>query len=123
MRQNGALKVPLTAAGTTAAGGVLKVENTFGADVIVTRFLVDVETGASGAVTIDAGVHATGAATSDTLIDGQSVQAAGVFDNVGNGGTNGKAAVLWKKGEFIVASASADAAGLVGHAYVDFIYR
>lgn len=122
-KQTGALKAPLVAAPTNAAGGVLKLENTFGADVIITRFIVDVQAGSAGVATIDAGVHSTGASNSDNLIDGQSAQGAGVFDNIENGGTNGKAVVLWPKGHFIVVTASADATGLEGHAYVDFIYR
>ena len=122
-QQTGALRVPLTAATTTAAGGALKLVNPFGTDVIITRFVLDVETQSAGAATLDVGVHATGAAIADNLIDGQSVAAAGVYDNVGAPGTNGKAAVVWAKGAYVVATASATLAGLKGHAHIEVIYR
>lgn len=122
-QQTGALRVPLTAVTTTAAGGALKLANPFDADVIITRFVLDVETQSTGAATLDVGVHATGAASADNLIDGQSVAAAGVFDNVGAGGTNGKAVVVWGKTAFVVATASATLAGLKGHAHIEVIYR
>ncbi len=123
LQQTGAYKLALTAATTAAVGGVLKARNDFGADVIITRFVLDVATASAGAATLDIGVDDGGDVSSDSLIDGQSVAAAGVFDNVKNGGVNGKAAVLWPKGEYIVATASATTAGLVGNAHIEFIYR
>lgn len=122
-RQTGALRVPLTAATTNAAGGVLNLENPFGADVIITRFILDVAVASAGAATVDAGVHATGGASADNLIDGQSVASAGVFDNVGAGGSNGKAAVVWGKDAHVVVTASATTAGMAGNAHVEVIYR
>lgn len=123
-KQTGSYKLALTAATSNAAGGVLKVRNDFGADVIITRLVLDVTTKSTGVATLDAGVHATGAASADNVIDGLDVNtAAGVFDNVKNGGTNGKAAVAWPAGQYIVITASATVAGLVGNAHVEFIYR
>lgn len=121
--QTGSYKVPLTAATTTAVGGVAKILNPEGVDVIITRFVLDIETASAGAATVDIGVDDGGDTSSDTLIDGQSVAAKGVFDNVSHGGTNGKAALLWPAGEYIVATASATTAGMVGHAHIQYIRR
>ncbi len=122
-KQTGSLKVPLTAATTTAAGGVLKLQNPEGEDLILTRLVLDVATQSSGAATVDAGIDDDGANSSDIVIDGLSVATAGVFDNLKNGGTNGRAAVLWPADHHLVITASATTAGLVGFAHIDYIYR
>jgi hypothetical protein len=119
--QNGALKAALVAATTTAVGGVLKLVNPEGVDLIITRLILDITTASTGAATVDAGVDDGGDVSSDTLIDGKSVATAGVFDNTEDGGTNGKGAVKWKAGEYLVISASATTAGMVGSAYVEYI--
>lgn len=120
--QIGALKVALTAATTTAVGGVLKLVNPEGVDLLITRFILDITTKSTGAATVDAGVDDDGATSNDTLLDGLDVNAAaGVFDNIENQGTNGKAAVKWKAGEYVVISASATVAGLVGNAYIEYV--
>jgi hypothetical protein len=121
-KQTGALKFALTAATTTAVGGVLKELNPFGVDVIITRVVLDIPTPSSGAATIDAGIDDGGDVSSDVLLDGLSMATAGVFDNVKNGGTNGKAAVKWPADQYLVATASATTAGLVGNAHLEIIY-
>lgn len=122
--QSGALKVALTPATGTTVGGVLKLQNPEGADLIITRIVFDVTTKSTGAATLDVGVDDDGATSNDTLMDGLDVgTAAGVFDNVKNGGTNGKAAVKWPTGYYIVATASASVAGLVGNAYIEYIRK
>lgn len=120
--QKGAYKATLTAATTTAVGGVLKVQNPEGADLIIKRLILDITTKSTGAATVDAGVDDGGDVSSDNLIDGLDVNAAaGVFDNVKNGGTNGKAAVKWPTDEYVVITASATVAGLVGSAYIEYV--
>lgn len=119
--QIGALKVPLVAATTTAVGGVLKLVNPEGVDLLITRFILDITTASTGAATVDAGVDDGGDVSSDTLIDGKSVATAGVFDNTEDGGTNGKGVVKWKAGEYLVCSASATTAGMVGNAYIEYV--
>ena len=105
----------LTAATTTAVGGVIKLQNTMGLDLIVTEVLLDVTTASTGAATVDVGVDDGGDVSNDTLFDGLDVNAAtGLFNTSKNAGTNGKHAVVWKKDEYIVATASATVAGLVG---------
>jgi len=122
--QSGALKVALTPVTGTAVGGVLKLVNPEGADLIITRVVFDVTTKSTGAATLDVGVDDDGATSNDTLMDGLDVgTAAGTFDNIENQGTNGKAAVSWPAGYFIVATASASVAGLVGNAYIEYIRK
>lgn len=120
--QKGALKAALTAVTGTAAGGCLKLQNPEGADLIITRVVLDITTKSTGAATVDAGVDDDGATSNDTLLDGLDVgTAAGTFDNIENQGTNGKAAVKWPTGYYVVITASASLAGLVGNAYIEYI--
>lgn len=119
--QRGAYKVALTAATTNAVGGVLKVQNPEGVDLFVTRLVLDITTKSTGAATVDAGIDDGGDVSSDTLIDGLDVNAAaGVFDNIEHGGTNGKATRKWPAGHYLVITASATVAGLVGSAYIEW---
>ncbi len=120
--QKGALKKTLTAVTSTTAGGVLSVANPEGADLIVTGLYLDITTEATGAATVDAGIAADGTTSSDNLIDGGNVGAAVVIlSNVGDGGTNGKAAVKWGSDEYLTITASATLAGLVGNAYIQYM--
>ena len=107
------LRGTLTA--SDAAGGIFSVENTYGAELIVIRLIVQ-STGTSGACTVDVGVAVNGTTSSDDLIDGLDVEAVGTFDNITDPGTNGAALAAWKSGEFVNASmATGAAAGLGGN--------
>lgn len=119
--QVGARKVALTAATTTAVGGVLKLLNPESVDLIITKLILDIITPSTGAATVDAGVDDDGATNSDTLIDGKSVATAGVFDNIEDQGTNGRSSVKWPAGYYLVITASATTAGMVGNAYINYI--
>lgn len=108
------LQGALTAATDTTVGGVLKLKNDFGIDLIVTDVFIDIKTVSAAAATIDMGVDDGGDTSSDNLIDGLAMgKATGVFCNRVNAGTNGGCA-LWKKDEYIVATASGTLASLVG---------
>ena len=108
------LQGALTAATDTTVGGVLKLKNDFGIDLIVTDVFIDIKTKAAASATIDMGVDDGGDTSSDNLLDGLAMgTATGVFCNRVNAGTNGGCAV-WKKDEYIVATASASLASLVG---------
>lgn len=108
------LQGALTAATGTAVGGVLKLKNDFGIDLIVTDVFIDIKTKAAASATIDMGVDDGGDVSSDNLLDGLAMgTATGVFCNRVNSSTNGGCAV-WKKDEYIVATASGTLAGLVG---------
>lgn len=121
--QTGSYRVPLVAATTTAVGGVLKVVNPEGVDVIVTRLILDVAEPSAGAASVDAGIDDGGDVSSDNLIDGLSVATAGAYDNTENGGTNGKGVVLWPAGQYLVITATATTAGLEGYAHVQYVRR
>lgn len=110
----------LVAATTTAVGGVLKLQNTTGYDLYVKHMLVNIATGSTGAATLDIGVDDGGDVSNDTLIDGMNAQTAKAHSNLVGGGTNGGVAV-WKKDEYVVATASATTAGMVGTYYIEAI--
>ena len=118
---SGNVKVALVAA--DAAAGVVSLANPEGADLIVTRLVLDITTEATAACTLDAGTAAT-SILSDNLIDGlDAAAAAGVFDNGGSAGTNGKQVIRWESDGFLTISvASGASAGLVGNAYVEYVH-
>jgi len=119
--QNGAYKVALSAPSDNTVGGILKLQNPEGDDLIITEFLLDITTEASGAATADIGVDDGGDVSSDSLLDGVDIgTAAGLFATTVDGGTNGGPA-KWPSGYYLVATASADATGLVGNAYIKWI--
>lgn len=117
----GAFRYALSAG--EAAGGVLSLANPEGADLIVTRLILDVTTPATAACTVDAGIAANGTTSSDNLINGLDVNtAAGVFDNLEDKGVNGKARQKWSSSEYLtISKASGAAAGLAGYAYVEYV--
>ena len=115
------MRVALTAATDTTAGGVLSMANPEGIDLLITRFILNVTTQSTGAGTVDAGIAANGTTSNDTLIDGKSVAAAGVFDNIEDQGTNGKSTVKWGASQFVTVTASADLTGLVGEALISYV--
>jgi len=97
-----------------AAAGVLSEENTYGTDLIITRALIFVTTASTGACTIDVGQKVT-EISGDDLLDGLSVAAATIADNIADKGTNGSSRRKWGAGEFVTGSmASGATAGLVG---------
>lgn len=118
-------KVARVALGTgTSGGGVFAWQNPEAGAIAVTRVLLDVTTAATAAATVDVGTTATSATTSsDTLIDGLDVNAAaGLFSNLKNPGTNGKADQRLASGKWVTASqASGAVAGLVGYAYIEYV--
>lgn len=119
--QFGAYRVALTAATDTTAGGVLSLANPEGVRLIVTDLFLDVQTGSSGAATVDAGIAANGTTSSDNLIDGCSVATAGAFDNNTDKGTNGKTRQVWSTTQYLTITASATTAGLVGFAMIRYL--
>lgn len=119
--QNGSFRAEL---GTgTAAGGVASVANPEGRTVYVTVCLLNITSATSGACTLDAGIAANGTTLSDTLIDGLNANAAaGVFSNLKDGGSNGKAGQPWGADEYLtVSQASGAVAGLEGELIVEYI--
>lgn len=120
--QKGALSGDLTAVTGTTAGGIMSLANPEGATLIITRFIINLTTEATGSATGDFGVAANGTTSSDTLLDGVNLgAAAGIFDNVDDQGTNGQSVLTWGATQFITGTASATLAGLVGSYYIEYI--
>lgn len=107
----------------TGGGGVAAIANPLGVDLIITRLLVHTTTKSTGASTVDAGVAADDETSSDTLLDGADLgTAAGIFDNIENKGTNGKARQVWGADQYVtISQASGAVAGLVGTAHVEYV--
>lgn len=114
-------RVALAAVDT--GGGVFAWANPEAASIHILRVVLDVTTATSGACTADVGTTATNATTSsDNLIDGVSLAAAGLKDNLGDAGTNGKAKQKLATGKWVTGSvASGASAGLVGFAYIHYV--
>ena len=110
-------------AGDAGVGSMLALANPEGADLIITRFMMLKKVGAGGAFTVDAGVTADPAVSSDTLLDGQSLVAAGLLDNITNQANSGLEAVLWPSTSFVVATPSGDisATGFEGTYYIEYV--
>jgi len=112
----------LTASDT--AGAIFNWTNIEEGAVIVDGVFVDVTTKTTSGCTLDVGYTATSTATSsDTLIDGQDINAAtGVFSNIRSVGTgNAVGVVKVAKGKYITASKKTGAAaGLVGKWYLHY---
>ena len=97
-----------------AAGGVFAFENPEAGDIIVTSVVLNITTQSTVASTIDVGVAADATTSDDSIFDGQSAAAAGLF------GTT--TPVVVEAGEFVTASeASGDVSGLAGNAYIHYI--
>ena len=99
-----------------AVGGVLKLQNTFGFDLIITKMFINIlEVGATTldesqleiANTIDVGVDDEADTSDDTLFHGLDISTAkGFFNTVAKAGTNGLHAVVWSADEYVVATAA-----------------
>ena len=121
----GCLYGDLTAATTTTGGDALNLANPEGADLIITRFIINVTTEATGAATVDAGVAATGT-SNDELLDGVDVGSAAILDDNINGVVAGEVAsavVEWGSDEYVTVTPSATLAGLVGTYYIEYIHQ
>lgn len=100
-----------------AVGGVLKLQNTFGLDLIITKMFINIlEVGATTvdnsqnviANTIDVGVDDKADTSNNTLFDDLDISTAtGFFNTAANAGTGGLHAVVWSANEYVVATAAA----------------
>lgn len=115
-------KVALTAGNANAYA--FAWQNPEAAKIIVERVLVNLGTaGGTATSVLDVGVVANATSTADTLIDGMDLNTTGLFDNIVDKGTNGKARQLvdekggtndYVTGKILVANAAA----LVGDVYI-----
>lgn len=116
----------LVLAAVDTAGGVLSFQNPYVGDLIIIRLVLDITTPATGACSMSFGTTAVNGTTSvANLIDTLDVHSAGgLFDNVGNGGTNGKKQAILASGGWLTGSvASGASAGIVGNALLHAIPR
>ncbi len=118
---NGSYRHTLSA--TAGGGGAAALANPEGRTVYVTACLLNITTKTTAACTIDVGIAANGTTSADDLIDGLDANAAaGVFSNLLNPGSNGKAGQPWGTTEYLTVSEKTGAiAGLVGEVIVEYI--
>ena len=120
----GCLSGSLTAATTTAGGDALNLANPEGADLIITRFIINITTEATGAANVDAGVAAT-LTSNDELLDGVDVGSAAILrDNIEDcvDAAVAAAVVAWDSDEYVTVTPSASLAGLVGTYYIEYVH-
>jgi hypothetical protein len=113
-------KGALTAATSTAPGGVVSWRNTTGEAIVVEHFYLDITTASAGAANVDIGVTTTSTGTSDSLIDGQACSVVKIVSNLVNGGTNGGVRKI-AANHYINGATTATLASLVGT--YNIIYR
>jgi len=66
-------------------------QNPESSEIIVDRVILDItHAGGSASAVMDVGSAASGTTHSDNLIDGVDINTTAVYDNLGDGGTNGK---------------------------------
>ncbi len=118
----GAHVTTITGVASTSGGGIAAIANPEGADLIVTRVVLDRTTKSTGAAAVNIGIAANATTSSDNLIDGVAAgAAAAVEDNVTDGGTNGKARQKWSSSQYLTVTGEASTAGLVGKLYVEYV--
>lgn len=118
--QYGSARVALATG--ASGGGVASVENPEGVTLIVERAYILTTHESTGACTLDGGIAANGTTSSDNLIDGLSIASAtGLFSNLKNPGSNGKADQLWTASQFLTVSVASGAVdGATGWLIVDY---
>ncbi len=89
---------------TTGGGGALSLENTSGGDLWIMSADLAITTAASGGVTLDIGIGASGSTSYDTLLDGVAASATGGKNAYDDKGTNGKVPRKWPSGQFVTAT-------------------
>lgn len=122
--QSGCYKksIPAITATTFAGGEILGLANPEGEDLLITRFVLNVTTPATGAANADAGIAADATTSDDRLLDGVDVgTAAAVFDNFDDQGNKGQSVLAWDSDEYLTITPSASAAGFVGDVYIEYI--
>lgn len=99
-------------------GVILAIPNPYGKKAWVDHAVIKITKGSTGASSLDLGVAADASTSNDTLIDGKSGAAIGVFHNKNDtdNGTNGVAAgvELAATGYITLAEASGDVTGING---------
>jgi len=100
-------------------------QNPESSKIIIDRVLLYVTTAGGSGATMDIGVCGSATATSDNLIDGATIDSVGLYDNISDGGTNGKARqIADEKGgtnDYVTGKIlGADSANLAGYVYIHY---
>ena len=101
-------------------------QNPESSKIIVDRVILDItKAGGSASAVMDVGSAASATTHSDNLIDGVDINAVATYDNIGDGGTNGKSKQkLDEKGgttDYITGQIlTANAASLEGNVYIHY---
>lgn len=106
-------KFDISQVAAVATGVFKSFANPAGRSILITKAMVEIVNAADAAATVDIGVAADETTVNDGLIDGLSVAATGLFNNVEDPGTNGELTQRWGASQFLnVAEATGDVAGL-----------
>lgn len=112
------VRVPVAA--TAGANAKVAVRNPYDAPALVEKVILNSTTASGNTNVFDLGTAADAATSSDNLIDGASLNAVAVYDNVGSVGTNGKSVQKIGAGEYVTGSSTATTASYVGVVHVTF---
>lgn len=124
----GALVIKITGAASTAGGGLGSVPNPEGADLLITKTTLYIETASTGAANLDVGIDSSAADSTD-IINALAVNGA-VTDKYYNGHarqntakTEITAPAHWDADDYINFTGSASTAGLVAYLLVEYYHK
>jgi len=117
--------VKVDLAGGSANDFAFAWQNPESSKIIVDRVILRVTTAGGSGATMDIGVAGDATTNGDDLIDGVDISSAGIFDNISDGGTNGKSRqVVDEKGgtnDYITGQIlGADSPNLAGSVYIHY---
>lgn len=116
--QKNIVTVPLGAPSGTTVGGVLKLPNPVGQDLLVTLLALEITTATVTAdAKLNAGIDADGLTGSNNLIAAASAEATGILSNLA-----GSKVAKWPASGFLVVTATDDVSDLVGVAHFQWAY-
>ena len=109
----------LTADTKGDVGGVVKLLNDTGVDIIITDAIFDITKASTGAATISVGVNKAGTTGDATLLNAINAKSVKIHNNrnhelVDTYASNAGGMAVWEAGGYIVATASATVAGMEG---------
>ena len=112
--------VKVTLGSATGGGGILAWKNPEDTAIIVNRIVVNITDSAAESMTFDFGSAADATTSSGNLIDDLPADSAGLFDNLKDHGTLGKAAASVAAGAYITGTVSGAITSFAGVAYIHY---
>lgn len=110
---------PMVAATGTAAA--LSWRNPHNQRIIITRFILDIEQGATAA-TIEVGTASTATALGNNLIDAASINATGTIGNITNAGAAGADCRRLESGFYITGTITGTVGSFMANAYIEYYF-